>query len=268
MRYSIFTLVPSDAPDAARVQIVSSSYTVAAYLQELGFGSSSGPHAGQKVLLLGSQGVEQELELHGVPYIAGSTLQLPLMQGPGPMRALQVDASIGAVVVGWDPSFSYSHLVYASICLRELPGCLFVATNTDSADNIGGGRYMPGTGALVAAVEVACGRRAFNVGKGGDWLFPFLCRRLGLQAARACVVGDRLDTDIALGRANGMRTILTLTGAPACGCMLQSAPVTCSMSELQSNQCRCDNAGGGRSRMRPGAARQSGAQRGCAWGHG
>jgi len=32
-------------------------------------------------------------------------------------------------VVGWDPHFNYSKLVYASACLRELPGCLFVATN-------------------------------------------------------------------------------------------------------------------------------------------
>lgn len=34
----------------------------------------------------------------------------------------QVDESIGAVVVGWDPRFSYSRLVYASVCLRELKG--------------------------------------------------------------------------------------------------------------------------------------------------
>jgi ribonucleotide monophosphatase NagD (HAD superfamily) len=47
--------------------------------------------------------------------------------------------------------------VYASACLRELPGCLFVATNLDHADHIGNNRMMPGTGALVAALQVASG---------------------------------------------------------------------------------------------------------------
>jgi hypothetical protein len=47
--------------------------------------------------------------------------------------------------------------VYASACLRELPGCLFVATNMDHADVIGNNRMMPGTGALVAALQVASG---------------------------------------------------------------------------------------------------------------
>jgi hypothetical protein len=46
-------------------------------------------------------------------------------------------------------------LVYASACLCELPGCLFVATNLDHADYIGNNRMMPGTGALVAALQVA-----------------------------------------------------------------------------------------------------------------
>lgn len=68
------------------------------------------------------------------------------------------------MVVGWDPHFSYSRLVYASIALRELPGPVpLVATNTDCADHIGGGRMMPGTGGLAAALEVASGRKAVRI---------------------------------------------------------------------------------------------------------
>ncbi len=123
----------------------------------------------------------------------------------------QLDPDIGAVVVAWDPTFSYSKLVYASACLRELhiPDALFVATNLDHADNIGNERRMPGTGGIVAAVETASGRRAVNVGKGGEWLFPFLLSAFAdLQPGACCVVGDRLDTDIALGRQGGMLTVL------------------------------------------------------------
>ena len=65
-------------------------------------------------------------------------------------------------MLGWDHTFSYSKLQYASMCLRELPGCLLVATNLDHADNIGGGRVMVGTGSLVAALEVGSGKQAVS----------------------------------------------------------------------------------------------------------
>lgn len=51
-----------------------------------------------------------------------------------------------------------------------------------------------------------------NVGKGGDWLLPFLCKQYGLDPQRTAIVGDRMDTDIALGRQGGLCTILPLTG--------------------------------------------------------
>jgi ribonucleotide monophosphatase NagD (HAD superfamily) len=60
-------------------------------------------------------------------------------------------------VVAANLAASNPQLVYASACLRELPGCLFVATNLDHADYIGNNRMMPGTGALVAALQVASG---------------------------------------------------------------------------------------------------------------
>lgn len=71
---------------------------------------------------------------------------------------------------------------------------------------------MPGTGCSIQAVETAAGRRAVNVGKGGDWLLPYLCSSHGLRPEEACIVGDRLDTDIALGRTGGLLTVLPLTG--------------------------------------------------------
>lgn len=53
--------------------------------------------------------------------------------------------------------------MYASSCLRELPGCLFVATNLDHADYIGNGRMMPGTGTLVAALQIAADKQPVSV---------------------------------------------------------------------------------------------------------
>lgn len=65
---------------------------------------------------------------------------------------------------------------------------------------------------MVGAIEAASGRRASVVGKGGDFLFPFLLEHYHLDPRRTAVVGDRLDTDIALGKQGGMLTLLPLTG--------------------------------------------------------
>ncbi|GBF89918.1 phosphoglycolate phosphatase [Raphidocelis subcapitata] len=188
-------------------EVVASSYAAAAYLSSLGFAST-----GKRALLLGPVGVEEELEAAGVPFVTGRGLGLPTYDSPDAMLRMELDESIGCVVVGWDPHFNYSSVVYASACLRELPGCFLVATNTDDFDHIGRGRTMPGTGCIVAAVETASGVKAINVGKGGPWLFPFLVESLGLSPSRTAVVGDRLDTDVAMAREGGMLAVLPLTG--------------------------------------------------------
>eukprot|EP00798_Chlamydomonas_sp_ICE-L_P006189 gene6189-2806_t len=201
--------------DVKSEEIIAASYAAAAYLDSINFK--------KKVFLIGNSGVEDELKLHGIPYVGGKNFDVPFMGDMNALSELKVDSDIGAVItvdpdigaviVGWDPLFSYSRLVYASICLREIPGCLFVATNPDHADHIGGGRMMPGTGGLVAAVELASGVKPLVVGKGGPWLLPFLCSKCGLtDPSKAAIIGDRLDTDIALGREGGLRAILTLTG--------------------------------------------------------
>lgn len=71
---------------------------------------------------------------------------------------------------------------------------------------------MPGTGCLLAAIESAAQRKATIVGKGGDFLVPFLLETCGLVPARTLVIGDRLDTDILLGKQAGAWTGLPLTG--------------------------------------------------------
>lgn len=68
-----------------------------------------------------------------------------------------VDPSISSVVVAMQQDFSYRTLCYASACLRENPGCVLVASNPDAGDMLAAGRIMPGTGCLVAAVQMASG---------------------------------------------------------------------------------------------------------------
>jgi ribonucleotide monophosphatase NagD (HAD superfamily) len=72
----------------------------------------------------------------------------------------------------------------------------------------------PGSGAILAAVEEATGRRADRiVGKPEPVMYETAQDRLG--PGRALAVGDRLDTDVAGARSAGLDQALVLTGATA-----------------------------------------------------
>ncbi len=71
---------------------------------------------------------------------------------------------------------------------------------------------MPGTGGIVAAVEVASGVKATVVGKEGTWLLGHLRDSFGLRPDHAVMIGDRLDTDVFFAKSAGLRSVLVLTG--------------------------------------------------------
>lgn len=113
----------------------------------------------------------------------------------------------GSVVVGLTRSFSYQMLFEAMTAL--LAGARFIATNDDSTFPAETGP-MPGAGAIVAALEKATGLVPVIAGK------PHLPMRDLIRSkgvTTAWVIGDRLDTDIALaGTEEDWRSILVLTG--------------------------------------------------------
>jgi hypothetical protein len=69
------------------LQIVSSSYTAAAYLASIGFGTKVQP--GKSVLLLGSEGMAEELLAAGFEVIDVNALQLPAMNTVEAMLNMQ-----------------------------------------------------------------------------------------------------------------------------------------------------------------------------------
>jgi ribonucleotide monophosphatase NagD (HAD superfamily) len=78
------------------------------------------------------------------------------------------------------------------------------------------GDFLPGCGALVAAVAAAAGVTPVVIGKPEPPLFRIALRRLGLEAAQAAMVGDSRESDVAGGRRVGLRTVLYAPeGAPA-----------------------------------------------------
>lgn len=49
---------------------------------------------------------------------------------------LRVALQVGAVVVGFDRYINYYKIQYATLCIRENPGCLFIATNRDAVTHL------------------------------------------------------------------------------------------------------------------------------------
>jgi glycerol-1-phosphatase len=69
---------------------------------------------------------------------------------------------------------------------------------------------LPGTGAIVAALEYATERTALAVGKPEPQIFYTALDRLG--GGRTLVVGDRVDADLAGAAAAGLDAAIVLTG--------------------------------------------------------
>jgi len=118
------------------------------------------------------------------------------------------------VAVGNDFDLTYERLTAAArACAAGAP---LITPNVDPRLPLEGGEFLPGCGALVAAVAVAAGVRPIVVGKPEAPLFHIALERLGLAPAEAAMVGDSVPSDIAGARAVGMRTVLYAPeGAPA-----------------------------------------------------
>lgn len=114
----------------------------------------------------------------------------------------------GVVVVSGHREFDYRELLAAKQALDG--GAALLATSRDPTMPFPGGE-VPGTGAVLAAVEVASGRRAEIAGKPERHLFEMAIEAAGGDG-RLAMVGDRVSSDIAGGRAAGLETVLVLSG--------------------------------------------------------
>ena len=128
---------------------------------------------------------------------------------------------IDAVIAGPDRNLSAGRLNTAFQALKR--GARFLATNTDPTCLTDEGE-IPDAGAVIGALE-GCSRRRVEqvVGKPSPFMVESALAHLGCAAGEAMMVGDRLETDILMGRQAGMATVLVLTGVSR-GESLASAP--------------------------------------------
>lgn len=114
------------------------------------------------------------------------------------------------VVLGFDMTIDYAKLT--RLCDLVRAGLPYIATHPDFNCPVAGG-YIPDIGAIMAFVEASTGRRAdVVIGKPNRAILDMAAARLNLPVEALCMVGDRLYTDIALGQAAPIHTVLVLSG--------------------------------------------------------
>src|SRR5919202_6087518 len=123
------------------------------------------------------------------------------------MNGTDLASRADVVVVAGTEDLVYDDLRDAVLALQR--GADFLATSRDPTYPMPDGLW-PGTGAVVAAVEVGSGRSAAIVGKPEPQLFFTALDRLGDGAT--LVVGDRLESDIAAAAKARLDSALVLTG--------------------------------------------------------
>lgn len=165
--------------------------------------------ADQLAYVIGSSGVRDELDAAGVRYcgFGADTDGVQQLVGGEFVR----DPRVGAVLVAFDENFSFAKVAKAATYLSD-PACLFVATSIDARSPIRCA-VIPGTGALLRSVEEAAGRKALVVGKPNPLMLDaFLRDRPDIRPERTLMIGDRCNTDVALGSRCGFRTLLVGSG--------------------------------------------------------
>lgn len=128
-------------------------------------------------------------------------------------KEYQEGSDYGAVVIGFDPGFTYGSITEAIKVFKHNPEALMIACNLDATYVGDNGQIFPGTGCLVKAVAYASGKDPIVMGKPNNHIYDALlesCPRF--DPARAVFIGDRLDSDIAFANLNGMFSVLVETG--------------------------------------------------------
>jgi 4-nitrophenyl phosphatase len=171
--------------DLEKWQVINSAEATGLYLQE------RFPQ-GVNAYVVGEPSLKMTLESCGVTVVD--------LDEPNPQ----------VVVASLDYSLNYRKLEHASLLIQN--GCFFIGTNPDVTLPTPKG-FIPGSGTIVAALEIATKKKAKIIGKPEPYLYQMAMKRLALKPNETLAVGDRLETDILGAVAAGMRAALVLSGA-------------------------------------------------------
>jgi len=164
-------------------EVINSSYVMVRYLSEVS--------PGAKIYVVGERPFVDELKKAG----------FQITENPG---------EIEYVVVAFDRTFTYGKLNIAFQAIKQ--GAHFIATNPDRTCPYEDGE-IPDCGAMIAAIEAVTGQKVeVMVGKPSPIMIEVILNAMKLRPEDCLIIGDRLSTDISMGKNCGAATALVLTG--------------------------------------------------------
>ncbi len=143
-------------------------------------------------------------------FVIGESPLLHEMEQAG-FKLVDVPAQIEYVIAAFDRTFDYRKWNIAFQALK-FHGAHFVATNADRSCPVEGGE-IPDCAGVIAALEATTGKRVELIaGKPSPMIVQWGVERMRVPVGECLVVGDRLETDMVMGRQAGAKTALVLTG--------------------------------------------------------
>ncbi len=114
------------------------------------------------------------------------------------------------VVTAFDTSLDYQKM--CKVCDHVRAGLPYLATHPDYNCPTETG-FIPDAGAIHAFIHASAFRFPDRIiGKPNEDIIEYLISRVNTSREETAMVGDRLYTDIAAGRKNGLASILVLSG--------------------------------------------------------
>lgn len=160
-------------------------------------------HPDANVYVVGEENLKNEIRAYNVNV-------LPEFDDQDPMDVID-PKDVDIVVVAFDRTLDYRKLNTAYQAI--INGAQFFATNPDKTCPMPGGG-IPDAGGTIAALEHMTGHKIdVLVGKPSPVMVEVAMDMLQLPANRCLMVGDRLETDIKMGKLAGMYAASVLTGA-------------------------------------------------------
>ncbi len=161
-------------------KIIVSSHVAAAYINK--------NYPGKKVYLLGNDRLKADIEKAGISLV-------------------EEDPDI--VLLGFDTTLTYEKIRKAARFIYN--GAVYLATHPDVNCPTADG-FKPDTGAMIEMFAESAGRRPTVLGKPMTPTVDYITDKLGCERDEIAFVGDRLETDIAIGMRHSIPCALVYTG--------------------------------------------------------
>ena len=147
--------------------------------------------AGKTVYLVGTDELVENFRENNIPMLTGK------------------EESADIVVTSFDTTLTYEKLDNACRLVRG--GAEYLSTHPDFNCPTETG-FIPDSGAIAAFVTASTGKTPTYFGKPYKETIEMICEATGYTCQEMCIFGDRLYTDIAVGKRHGVTAVLVLSG--------------------------------------------------------